>query len=79
MNDTSECPPGSVLRKLLEGSLGESQVQLLNEHFEHCHTCQKELDRLTLGQETPPAGQAEATFSTSERVALDNLVSHLRE
>lgn len=79
MNETSECPPGSVLRKLLEGSLGESQVQLLNEHFEHCHTCQKELDRLTLGQDTPLAGQAESTFSNSERDALDNLVSHLRE
>ncbi|MBI85712.1 MAG: hypothetical protein CMJ81_21160 [Planctomycetaceae bacterium] len=79
MSDSSACPPGSIFRQLLEGSLSEAQVQLLNEHVEHCHPCQKELDRLTLAVETPLTDQTQAAFSTSERVALDNLVTHLRE
>ena len=79
MNESAACPPASTLAKLLEGSLGEAQIQLLNEHLEHCHTCQKNLDRLTRVLGTPLTGQTQATLSTTERFALDNLVTHLRD
>ena len=78
MNEATACPPESALTKLLEGSLSEAQIRLLNEHLEHCHICQRHLDRLTLALETPLTGQTQATLSTSERIVLNNLVDRLR-
>ena len=52
MNQKRACPSETVLTKLLEESLDEAELQLFNEHIEHCPTCQQKLDRLTVVMET---------------------------
>jgi len=79
MNQKRACPSETVLTKLLEESLDEAELQLFNEHIEHCPTCQQKLDRLTVVMETSTDGLTESTLSKSERVVLDDLVNRLCE
>ena len=79
MNQKRACPSETVLTKLLEESLDEAELQLFNEHIEHCPTCQQKLDRLTVVMETSTDGLTKSTLSKSERVVLDDLVNRLCE
>ena len=79
MNEAIQCPPENVLDKLLHGRLGESQVQLLDEHFEQCESCQRRLDRLTRSLETAVGGQTMETLSEGEQGILQNLIDQLRD
>ncbi len=77
MNKAGECPPKRVFEELLQGVLSESQIQLLDEHFEQCPDCQRHLDRLTRTQETAAKKQSQDTFSSSEQVVLSSLIDRL--
>ena len=79
MNEVIQCPPESVLNELLHRRLGESHVQLLDEHFEQCESCQRRLDCLTPSLETVVEGQTEDTLSEGEQGILQNLIDHLRD
>ena len=79
MNEVIQCPPESVLNEILHRRLGESHVQLLDEHFEQCESCQRRLDCLTPSLETVVEGQTEDTLSEGEQGILQNLIDHLRD
>jgi Putative zinc-finger len=49
-----DCPPGSMLKRFLDGVLDEPETEDLCAHVEECPLCQGELDDLVGGSAPKP-------------------------
>jgi serine/threonine protein kinase len=62
----STCPPDDVLRRVVEQTLSEDEILLIDEHIRFCPCCFKRLDRLA--REAPLGQHATLTQETATSV-----------